>query len=257
MKKKSEWQTTPIRSSKYAFTPEEIKKILEVAKQHSFRDYCLLLTLALTGRRVGEIVGSSSWEVTYVNPKYRKQPIEGLTVGDIDFENGIINWTIEKKFKYVKKKDENGNEVLVKERVKVPLKAPKILLDTLKEYVNERSKIPEGMYKNKEKIINCIKLFPMSRFNVHRIVKKYVKLAGITNRRRLVHAFRHGFAIAYLKKSSKPEDLLALKDQLQHSSVMITEGYLKFLDTQESKVLDEVASEIAPNLNNATTLTTE
>ncbi|MEM5766077.1 MAG: hypothetical protein QW423_00310 [Candidatus Aenigmatarchaeota archaeon] len=42
MKKKSEWQTTPIRSYKYAFTPEEIKKILEVAKPHSFRytAYC-------------------------------------------------------------------------------------------------------------------------------------------------------------------------------------------------------------------------
>ena len=66
------------------------------------------------------------------------------------------------------------------------------------------------------------------------------KLKG---RKRLVHAFRHGFAIGYLKKSSKPEDLLALKEQLQHSSVMITEAYLRFLETRGSKILDEVARE--------------
>ena len=63
----------------------------------------------------------------------------------------------------------------------------------------------------------------MSRFRVRQIVKKYVKLAGIKGRKRLVHAFRHGFAIGYLKKSSKAEDLLELKEQLQHSSVIITE----------------------------------
>lgn len=55
---------------------------------------------------------------------------------------------------------------------------------------------------------------------------------------------RHGFAIGYLKKSSKPEDLLELKEQLQHSSVIITENYLRFLETRGSKILDEFANDL-------------
>jgi len=233
--KKSEWQTSPIKSSRYAFTPEEIRKILEVAKQKNFRDYCLLLTLALTGRRVSEVVGTSVWEIE----KYKKEPLHGLRVCDIDFANGVINWQIEKKFRKVKRKV--GNETIeVIERVEVPIKAPKILLDTLKEYI-ERYIKPNCP---NEKALQYSKLFPMTRFRVHQIVKKYVKLAGIKGRKRLVHAFRHGFAIGYLKKSSKPEDLLELKEQLQHSSVIITENYLRFLETRGSKILDEFANEM-------------
>lgn len=78
------------------------------------------------------------------------------------------------------------------------------------------------MYKSKKKIIKFIKLFSMSRFNSHRIVKKYLKLADITNGRMSIYTFTYGFAIAYLKKSNNPKDLLALKDKFQHSSVMIT-----------------------------------
>lgn len=208
-----EWSNA-IKDINYAFTWDEILKILDTAKQENYRDYVLLTTLAFTGRRVGEIVS--------VKEKDRV-PSPGLKVCDIDFTNQTICFTILKQFKKIKSKD---SDYIIKERKKLILPANTKLLELLQEYIRTNNLKDEDL------------LFDITRQRVWQIVKKYCEKCGI-EKKRIVHAFRHGFAIKAIQEAERPEDILSIKKLLAHSNILTTQSYLVFAKTKEKEILEK------------------
>jgi len=69
---------------------------------------------------------------------------------------------------------------------------------------------------------------PLSRKNVDDRIKKYGKLAGITDVRLSAHTFRHTFAISYLRNEG---DSRHLKEILGHTSHKMVEVYTRLAET--------------------------
>lgn len=200
---------TPIKDQNYAFTWDEITKLINLAKATDERDYMLFLTLAFTGRRIGEIVGADS--------RNRNNPdIVGMLVKDIDRHNNMIQFTIEKKFK-AGKDGEKARVIRIKE-------IHPFLIAELVRYIESR------------KLGWNDKVFSIGERRVNQLVHKYCLALGI-KKQRLTHAFRHGFCINWVKNAKTANDLLALKDNQEHSNFGITEGYLRFGETNARRML--------------------
>lgn len=225
-----------IKSHNYAFSWDEIQRIISIARKENITVYTLIITLAYSGRRITEIVGEEKRamvKVYWVNENGRVVkdkwkivlcPVKGLLVRDIDFENGVIDWCIEKKIQKIRE----PNSWEKPKRVYATLPAHPKLLEVLKEYIDTKGLERED------------KLFPFTRQHAYRLVKKVIKKANIHGKERILHAFRHGFAITVLKKGSTPYDLRSLQNLLQHSSIDLTMEYTRFAKGDERKLLERL-----------------
>lgn len=186
-----------MKDPKAYLEPRQINELIASCKKA--RDKLLLMMLARTGRRVSEIVRC-------LRPK------------DIDFTNGLINFTILKR-----KKGENKL-----------LPVDEDVLLALKEYIESR-KIKDEEF-----------IFPISRQRVDQIVKKASEKAGISSigggkyNKPHAHVFRHSFAIQAAKSLKNPADLVQLKELLAHSRIDTTMFYLKFNPTEQKELLKEM-----------------
>jgi integrase len=198
-----------LEDASLAFSWDEIIKMIELARVNH-RDFTLLSTMALSGRRISEIVGRT-YKVDI--------PLPGLYIKDIDFGYKVIRWTLAKKFK-----KEGGINY---ERVTKLKEANEDMLSILKKYIDT---LPPGQEK----------VFPITQQRAWQIVKKYMKQAGI-NRKRICHAFRHGFGIEFANNAEKPEDMMQLKDILDHYSIDQTSQYLRFAKTRKREILNSMS----------------
>ena len=247
---------SPIREDKvdvYKFTWNQIQRILEEAKK--LKDptiYEFLVVLAYSGRRVSEILGKfppwkkdlspkyirknfvkvykvvgrdkkGNWIIDKSQYKYEFLPLHGLRWCDINFEKGIITWEIEKK---IIRTVEEGEEWQKIRRKEVVLPAHPLVLQILKQrYIRLKEEGKIGHETDR--------VFPFSRVYAYKVVKKLCEKAGIKNKERLLHAFRHGFAVEMLKRGSSSKDIERLCNYLQHSDIKITMAYAKFTENEE------------------------
>lgn len=201
-----------------AYDWEEIQAILNIAKEENYRDFVLLSTLAYTGRRVVEIVGRNKprkSEITRDNKKYIciNYVHNGLKPEHIDFYKGIARFEIAKQFDKERK-----------HRIKY-VKLNNYINQLLFEYIRKA-----GIRHND-------RIFPITPERVGQIVKKYVEKAGIVNKKRLTHAFRHGFALHFLEVGSNdPYSLVNLKEAMCHSSMDVTTEYLKYRKSKNETI---------------------
>jgi len=134
-KDKSIIQAKPMKDLNDSLSPEQVQKLLSIALKKNPRDYLLMLTLFLTGRRVSEALN--------------------LQLQDVDFKNKMILWSI------LKKKDRNYQKFKP---------APQLLFDDLKEYAELNNLQPQDYfffshYKGKVR--------PISRQNAHYLIHRY------------------------------------------------------------------------------------
>ena len=173
------------------------------------RDKMLVYALFWSGRRVSELLQ--------------------LRVGDIDFKRNEIMYTILKKRK----------------PARVPVSAPKNLIQKLKEYItnNGIDNDPNALlfpspYKPSK---------PLTRQQVDVILKKYSKEFGIYTKAGNplhAHAFRHGLAIFLGERARTPQDAKLIQDILQHSNVSLTMYYVSRFNKELRIFLDNVIKDI-------------
>ena len=190
--------TNPMSDPKSYLTKEQIRLLIDGCERS--RDRLLLKFLSRTGRRISEVV-------------------RRLKVSDIDFEKGLVNFTILKR--------------------KVPttslLPIDRALLEELKEYTKNMKQ---------DQII-----WHISRQRVDQILKTVSKNIGLehigTGKHNKVHAhlFRHSFAIHGAKALTNPADLVQLKNMLCHARIDTTMFYLRFNPMEQRKLLEEMWGE--------------
>jgi len=207
------------------FKDQELRTLLMQAKQNSQRNYILLRLLAVTGRRVTEVVGRKSFKHTYKHYKTgakitrKYPPILGLTPADIDWDEQLIAFNILKKKSAYRR-----------------LKAiDKQTLHSLGRYILDK-KI--GLHE---------RIFPISRQRVFQIVQKYAEQSGITlvgTKKPHPHHLRHTFSIRYLRKNRTAESIRRLQMALEHSSLDMTSQYLQFTQEDEKENITKVAEDL-------------
>lgn len=106
--------------------------------------------------------------------------------------------------------------------------------------------IPQKLIEESREYFNSVSsnwLFPnkqnkqMSTNNVYKQLKFYANKYGINENLVHPHAFRHLFAIEFLKTS---QDITLLKDILGHSNINTTAIYLKLNLAEQKKIFNDV-----------------
>lgn len=213
------WLNTGVMADKTDYLSErEINRMLDfcLAKQRP-RDFMLILILFRSGRRISELVGTKPYT-----------RIPGLRPIDIT-DDGLIEWSILKKnpvrrrynniHRTVKPEHVVAEELLLKRPVRKLKAIDDNTLDYLRLYIRSHSIPP---YK---------RIFEMTRQRADQIIKDVAKECNIKRPRKRIHVhqFRHSHAIHFLKKN--PYDSAALvkvKQNLEHSSIDLTEHYSQF-----------------------------
>lgn len=178
-----------MQNPKSYYTKSEANLIIKACR--NYRDKLLLLTLAKTGRRVSEIVRC-------------------LKPVDIDFDQGLVNYTILKRKVHTKKL--------------LPMDTH--LLSLLEKYIKSRRIGPDDY------------IFKISRQRVDQIIKRAAKKVGVKTAH--AHVFRHSFAIQSAQKLKNPADLVQLKELMGHARMDTTMFYLKFNPREQRELLEEM-----------------
>jgi len=185
-------QVTPIRDLKGYLLPEQVKRLIAVAK--TLRDVLLVLIPWRTGIRVGELIR--------------------IQVPDIDFENRAIHIKVQK----IRKKD---GKALERRRV-VPI--DRGTLDMINEYLEWRRRFPykgDLLFPISRQRVNQI-YWKLGR----RAGIKETGDPAISQHRKLhPHLLRHSFAIHCIKHGMSIERLQKI---LGHQSPTTTSVYLQF-----------------------------
>jgi len=209
---KTSWETYEVMKDARGFlTSKQVKTFLEGCKDD--REYTLFFTLANTGRRVSELVGQR---------KYPKRTTKGgLFPRDIDEFRGKILWNI------LKKKNDY--------RAWVPAKTE--VINKLLSYIKASN------------ISDTQRVFPITRQRVHQLCKEISERTGLHLERMdekgkpkpvHPHEFRHTFAINFLEALHSAEDLVKLQRILCHSSLKVTESYLRYASKDIEKTVKEM-----------------
>ena len=190
------WESiNPMKDKKDYLTQDEFTSILSCVKNPDHQ--LIFIILFKTGRRVSEVVG-----------------LAGLKVEDIDFEKGLINFTILKKRPMKTEGLTPEQRAIIRSKI-TPYKS---LLPVKQELLN---------YLEKYCIGRSGRLFHVTRQYLNQVFKKAGKDAGLTKRVHL-HMLRHSFAIKMAESSKNPADLEKLRLLLGHTNIEVTKSYLRF-----------------------------
>jgi integrase len=211
------YETEIMKNDLDYFTEEEIKKLFDAMPNE--RDRLLFLTMLLTGRRIGEVVG---------NPKRDTADFKtGLFASDINVQDNLISFCILKK----RRKTKDG--VLEPYNIKKSKEAPSFLIARLNAWAADHPK-----------------LFDLSRQHAGYLLKMAAKRAGVTRPNRFkrstnggIHCqmFRHTFSIRWLRNDASGASLTRLYRHLEHSSINQTMSYLRFAETENKEVMSKMA----------------
>ena len=199
---------TPMNDSRGYLTIPQVWKIIDAAD--SPRDRLLIMTLAMTGRRVSEVIGLRKQVKQDGGWKYSEDVIGGLKPEDILPDRNAIVFNILKK----------------KNPVEKVIGVPSRLKESLLKYIKARRLQEDEL------------VFPITRQRVHQIVKRMGRRSGIemVGKKPLhVHHFRHSFAVYMADKTS----LKKLQELLAHSDINMTAHYLQYSSKDIEKDIEE------------------
>lgn len=182
-------------------TEEGILKLLDEARKSSDRNYVLIMTMWLSGRRISELVRGTRGL--------------GIKVKDIDFEKGLIDYNILKKS--------------TPTRILQPVNPE--LLEVIRGYV-QRHNLQEDSYLfpiTRQRADQIVRM--LSR-------RAGIKTAG--GKIPSCHKFRHTFAVQIASSNLKANELIHLKDLLAHSDINMTLFYTQFGETKERELLTKL-----------------
>ena len=185
-------QVTPIRDLKGYLLPEQVKRLIAVAK--TLRDALLVLIPWRTGIRVGELTR--------------------IRLQDVDFENRAILIKVQK----MRKRD---GKALERRRV-VPI--DRGTLDMINEYLDWRRQFPykgDLLFPITRQRVNQIYWKLAKRAGIEEIGDPTVS----QHRKLHPHVLRHSFAIHCIKRGMNVERLQKI---LGHQSPTTTSVYLQF-----------------------------
>ncbi|MGC8609771.1 MAG: site-specific tyrosine recombinase/integron integrase [Thermoplasmata archaeon] len=126
----------------------------------------------------------------------RVSELVSLNIEDIDFYDNII---------HIKSGKGDKDRIVIID--------PKVI-ELIKEYLKNEKRFSGPLFISKKKM-------RITSTHIERIVKKYVKLAGIT-KKVTPHTFRHTFATILLKNGA---DIRFIQQLLGHSSISTTQIY--------------------------------
>ena len=171
----------------------------------SFRDKVLIRLLWVTGRRLSEVLN--------------------IKVYEINFESKQIEIHILKK-----KKSKTSLSYI-----------DDFTNNLLKSFIaNYGLKREDYLFKSEFNITQ-----PISRQRAFQIIRASCFKAGIThvgNKEPHPHHFRHTFAVEMAKKLKTPADVRKLQLLLDHSTLAVTEQYLKFSDYEVKELIENIGS---------------
>jgi len=197
---------TPMRDPLDFVSGEQFRQVYEYAVEVGLEREALLIRTAFeSGRRICEIVGQPAYSTNGVRGVRHHVSISGLRPMDIDAQAGKLVFTIAKKGQI--------------ERPKKAFDATPKLCALLLDYAAKYRIKPEQ------------RLFPISTSRVRQIIPKLFMDAGVLmlgEKQPHMHALRHGAVIDGMKKADKPEDILVIHRQLDHSSLDLTLYYMQY-----------------------------
>lgn len=198
------------------FKEGERKAIYNSAE--SFRDKVLIRLLWITGRRINEILN--------------------IKVYDINFEDKQIIIHVEKKTKKIGE-DENGKSIRSKLDKLSLSYIDKFTTELITSYIKSYELLKtDYLFKSDFKNNS-----PITRQRAFQIIRKSCNNAGINrvgNSEPHPHHFRHSFAVDMARKLKSPADIRKLQLMLDHSSLSVTEKYLKFADEEVRGLIDHI-----------------
>ncbi|HCL00215.1 MAG TPA: site-specific tyrosine recombinase XerD [Candidatus Marinimicrobia bacterium] len=161
---------------------ESIMDQIDVSTNKGIRDRAIIETLYSTGVRVSELIT--------------------LRMSDIFFHNGIIR---------VFGKGSKERIVPFGERARI----------SIKNYITAVRSLLARSHKSRDVLFLNMRGAPLSRMGVWKIIRQYVKLAGI-KKQVSPHVFRHSFATHLLEGGA---NLRAVQEMLGHSDISSTQIY--------------------------------
>jgi integrase len=140
----------------------------------------------------------------------RKGELLGLRVGDLDFTTKSL---------FI-----NGETSKSKKSRKIPIH-PTLSLH-LKDYLRERQ---ERGISCEHLIVSTLRDKKFTEHGIKHWVEKYKKLSKVNFH---IHRFRHTFACTLAKNHA---DITSIKNVMGHSSILMTERYLRSIGTENSR----------------------
>lgn len=172
---------------------DELKKLLNAPDRETvigLRDYAILVTLGFTGLRRQELVSADIDDVDF-----NRRTLKVMGKGSKERLVPLNQWVLDALGSYLEKR---------------PIVESKALFINM----NNRRSGKKGRSDGDKR-----RLSPIS---VHHIVKKYVTLAGIENRKISPHKLRHTFATLLHMKNV---DILEIQRLLGHAAITSTQIY--------------------------------
>jgi integrase len=208
--------SNPMSDDKGYLDEQQVRKLLEAAKMAGQRDFVLLNTLLHTGRRISEIVkGTNGY---------------GIKPSDIDFKARNITYNILKKNPRTSEQIGSGEPKRIPERKTLP--ANSYIIALLQDYI--QTNVPHDDY-----------IFPITKQRADQIIKKLGGISGVEyvgSKPIHCHHFRHTFAVNITQSGDgKPEDIVQLKNLLQHSDINMTMTYLRYGNTRARELMERLA----------------
>ena len=184
----------------------------------TLRDKALIRLLWVTGRRVGEILS--------------------IRISEIDFQSKSVLIHVEKKTKKIGV-DETGKAIKGKYDKTSLSYLDDFTIRLLLAYVSSNNLNPNDYLFKSEFIPEK----HITRQRAFQIVRNCCTKAGIFkvgNKEPHPHHFRHSYAIDQANNMNSPADIRKLEMAMDHSSLAVTEKYLKFADKEIRKLVDNV-----------------
>lgn len=212
---------------------EEVDKMFQWCYDNDkIRDYLLILVLANTGRRIGEIVGKKPF-----NRCTGLRPVD--LICKLEKEYRLKFCILKKNHVHTKTKDGKPRnlESVERERLK---KKKYTMLFPIDEYTYTLLKA----YIQDNHIGALERIFRISQQRAGTIVRKIATKCKIVKEGTTIHPhiFRHTFAIHFLKKNQGNSMALNMLQQLLvHSKLDITTTYLQFSDKDKRIAMKRMA----------------
>ena len=202
------------------YTIEQVKKLLDYAKESGSHIYPFLALVLCTGMRKGEAM-AAKWE-------------------DLDLENGTI----------LINKSRSGTKTAVSKQITTPksessnriIPLADIALEALREEKARQEELKEFMgksWKGEDYIILNIDLKPYANLSaINRVVNRLTDKAGLP--RTTIHGFRHAVATILDSENITVRDISVI---LGHSSVQTTErNYIDRIRKAKKENIDTLSN---------------
>lgn len=188
------------------FTMEEVEALAAVVKRENPRDWAIFLMLLDTGIRASELCAVRIQDIHWGRGDLVIHKGKGNKQRTVHLDTSL---TALQQYRTMRGDDTSQTDAFF-----------------LAFYPGNSPVFAGGNGRAKRRTIDKFSFAstPLSRIGLFQLVKKWGKLAGITDARCSPHTFRHFFAVQYLREGG---DILSLKDILGHSKIDTTMVYAK------------------------------